>query len=463
MPSYVPLLDDALPTATLHVSAWADPVLDRVGHDPRSAYVEQFWLGILGPSTTWLLRRLADGLDARPDGYDLTLEDTARSLGLGMKGGRHSPFVRALVRACQFRLAQIVGDEGLAVRTKLPSLSRHQLERLPPGLRDAHRAWEERARQTTRCRAAPPPSPRARPLAARPRRGHRRRRAPAPPLAHPPRHGPRSAPLGHHPPGRPRHRLPCSARRRRPKRPPEPLGADDRWEPLGASQALPPVPIPGPHPQVHDRVRTTRLTRPEPARSHPGSAPPVRRPVPPSGPADHGRRVPRRPAAGRRCCTPDCRILDQGLIVPAPHHAGSFVSLSLHWFLPTAGDSRDVVGFGPSSPSTGRPRLPVPGRPRRRAGGLRRRADADGHVLRGRLAHHGRPDPRTKRLRFLVAFRPGLHLPARRPAGRDVPAAQRWPAPADVVTGGSGEEQRRFGDHLDHDLRYERCDEFLTV
>ena len=52
VPSYVPLLDDALPTATLHVSAWADPVLDRVGHDPRSAYVEQFWLGILGPSTT---------------------------------------------------------------------------------------------------------------------------------------------------------------------------------------------------------------------------------------------------------------------------------------------------------------------------------------------------------------------------------------------------------------------------
>jgi len=25
------------------------------------------------------------------------------------------------------------------------------------------------------------------------------------------------------------------------------------------------------------------------------------------------------------------------------------VSLSVHWFLPTAGDSRDVVGFGPTS------------------------------------------------------------------------------------------------------------------
>ena len=302
VPSYVPLLDDALPNATLHVSAWADPVLDRVGHDPRSAYVEQFWLGILGPSTTWLLRRLADGLDARPDGYDLTLEDTARSLGLGMKGGRHSPFVRALVRACQFRLAQIVGDEGLAVRTKLPSLSRHQLERLPPGLRDAHRSWEERARQTTRCRAASPPSPRARPLAARPRRGHRRRRTAAAPLAHPPRHGPRSPPLGHHPPHRPRRRHACSARgddRSAAVTPPAPTTGGSRSAP--ARRCLH-CPSPGPHPQVPDRVRTTRLTRPEPARSHPGSAPPVRRLVPPSGPADHGRRVLRRPAAGRRCC-----------------------------------------------------------------------------------------------------------------------------------------------------------------
>ena len=29
------------------------------------------------------------------------------------------------------------------------------------------------------------------------------------------------------------------------------------------------------------------------------------------------------------------------------------MTLSTHWFLPTAGDSRDVVGFGPSGwPST---------------------------------------------------------------------------------------------------------------
>ena len=39
-------------TATLAVRPWPDPVIDALGHDPRSAYVEQYWLGILGPPTT---------------------------------------------------------------------------------------------------------------------------------------------------------------------------------------------------------------------------------------------------------------------------------------------------------------------------------------------------------------------------------------------------------------------------
>src|SRR6476659_3754342 len=34
---------------------------------------------------------------------------------------------------------------------------------------------------------------------------------------------------------------------------------------------------------------------------------------------------------------------------PSTADEGSIVPLSLHWFLPTAGDSRDVVGFGPTT------------------------------------------------------------------------------------------------------------------
>ena len=55
---------DPLP-ATVRVAPWDDPVVDRRGHDPRSAYVEQFWLSVLGPTATWLLRRLVVRLRSR--------------------------------------------------------------------------------------------------------------------------------------------------------------------------------------------------------------------------------------------------------------------------------------------------------------------------------------------------------------------------------------------------------------
>src|SRR5215831_455490 len=63
----------AFPADSLTIKPWPDAVIDTVGLDPRSAYVETFWLGVLGPSTTWLLRRLVNGLEASPSGYDLDL------------------------------------------------------------------------------------------------------------------------------------------------------------------------------------------------------------------------------------------------------------------------------------------------------------------------------------------------------------------------------------------------------
>ena len=46
------------PVMSLTIESWQDPVIDELGHDPRSAYVEKFWLPVLGPSTIWFLRRL---------------------------------------------------------------------------------------------------------------------------------------------------------------------------------------------------------------------------------------------------------------------------------------------------------------------------------------------------------------------------------------------------------------------
>ena len=49
------------PTDHLTIRPWPDVLIDAHGHDPRSEHVETYWLGILGPSTTWLLRRLVAG------------------------------------------------------------------------------------------------------------------------------------------------------------------------------------------------------------------------------------------------------------------------------------------------------------------------------------------------------------------------------------------------------------------
>jgi hypothetical protein len=147
--STVSLLATDVPSvAVLPIRPWPDGVIDALGHDPRSTYVERFWLGILGPSTTWLLRFLANGLDAAPEGFDLDLASTAQALGLGARGGRHSPFMRALSRCCQFDVAEARPDGVLAVRRKLPPLNRRQIVRLPPELAAAHQAWQEAQLQT---------------------------------------------------------------------------------------------------------------------------------------------------------------------------------------------------------------------------------------------------------------------------------------------------------------------------
>jgi hypothetical protein len=126
---------------SLAVVPWPDPVIESLGHDARSPYVEQFWLGILGPSTTWLLRRIVAGFETAPEGLDLPLRDTARCLGLGDKGGKHSPFIRSMRRLVQFNLARTHGEHTLAVRRMVPPLNQRQVGRLPRSLQGEHRAF----------------------------------------------------------------------------------------------------------------------------------------------------------------------------------------------------------------------------------------------------------------------------------------------------------------------------------
>lgn len=133
---------------TLRIVPWPDAVIDALGHDPRSWYVEQFWLGVIGPTATWLLRRLAAGFDAEPGGFELDLGDTARALGLGGRVGRHSPFQRAISRCVTFQLGRLPDPSTLAVRRRIPPLPRRYLLRLPPTLQELHRGWSGTTRPT---------------------------------------------------------------------------------------------------------------------------------------------------------------------------------------------------------------------------------------------------------------------------------------------------------------------------
>ena len=70
----------------------------------------------------------------------------------------------------------------------------------------------------------------------------------------------------------------------------------------------------------------------------------------------------------------------------------------------------------------------------------------------------------TERLKFLVAFRPGLVPPTL--AAQQAATLQRFSGGRlllNVVSGGEDSEQQRFGDWLDHDQRYARTAEFVKI
>jgi alkanesulfonate monooxygenase len=140
-----------------------------------------------------------------------------------------------------------------------------------------------------------------------------------------------------------------------------------------------------------------------------------------------------------------------------------------HWFLPTSGDGDQI---GAATVTAG-------------AADHDRDATLDYLVDVARAAEEsgfagaltpvgaGCPDPwivcaavaaRTRRLRFLVAFRTGFALPtllAQQAETFQYMSGGRLDLNA--VTGGEAAEQRAYGDFLDHDQRYARTDEYLRI
>ncbi|MGB0112702.1 MAG: hypothetical protein WBP59_05740 [Ilumatobacteraceae bacterium] len=124
------------------IRPWIDPVVDDDGHDPRSRYVETFWLSVLGPTATWTIRRLVAGLEQSPEGYHVDLGAFARSMGLSYSTARTSPFSKALQRCVMFGVAHPI-EGGLAVRRRIPAVSVRHLRRMPEDVQALHRQWAQ--------------------------------------------------------------------------------------------------------------------------------------------------------------------------------------------------------------------------------------------------------------------------------------------------------------------------------
>jgi hypothetical protein len=128
---------------TVMVLPWHDPIVDAVGFEARSQYVELFWLNVLGPTATWTLRRLVTGLDRYPLGYEMDFGETASMLGLAYGVGTSNSFAKALQRCVLFGVSQQVPG-GLAVRRKVPPVAGRHLARMPDALRAMHLQWQTR-------------------------------------------------------------------------------------------------------------------------------------------------------------------------------------------------------------------------------------------------------------------------------------------------------------------------------
>ena len=141
------------------VVPWIDPTDTGTNHDARSAYVETFWLPILGPSVTLLLRRFADEFDASPDGFEIDCVSLSREIGLGPRMDRRGSFARTLDRCSKFSMTQVDG-ELLYVRSRIPQVGPRQVAKLSPRLQALHHSWtldptdDGAARRTELVRAA---------------------------------------------------------------------------------------------------------------------------------------------------------------------------------------------------------------------------------------------------------------------------------------------------------------------
>lgn len=145
------------------------------------------------------------------------------------------------------------------------------------------------------------------------------------------------------------------------------------------------------------------------------------------------------------------------------------MTLTFHWFLPTSGDSRGIVGGGHGAEHSGTSRTLSHSYLRQLAlaaetNGFESVLTPTGAWCEDAWLTDASLIEATERLKFLVALRPGQIGPTL--SAQMASTFQRLSNNRlliNVVTGGEDREQRAYGDFLNKDERYARCGEFLDI
>lgn len=127
----------------MRVVAWSDPLVEEFGFDARHMYTECVYLPVLGPTASWVYRRLGSWAAHNPEGLDVNVNQLARTLGLGEGLGRQSKIAKALGRLVRFEVARAGGGE-LQVRTALPPLPLRAVQKLDPLTQKLHASYVSR-------------------------------------------------------------------------------------------------------------------------------------------------------------------------------------------------------------------------------------------------------------------------------------------------------------------------------
>lgn len=119
------------------VTRWLDPTVEATGFSVVDPYVEVAWLPVIGPSATWMLRRLDGWLPGPASRVEVDLSELGQLLGLGPSALPGSSVQRTMGRLVRFGLADWSGML-LRVRGVVPPLPPRHLDRVPGWAREAH-------------------------------------------------------------------------------------------------------------------------------------------------------------------------------------------------------------------------------------------------------------------------------------------------------------------------------------